>query len=104
MICKPQSYDKIKEDEVNSETEEEDEEDEGQIFEYEDINEDDADVAPDSPNHGNLEIMNSDNLHRHSSRRKSRRSTKRKSKSKKNAPKQEEVKSYYLISILGDHR
>ncbi|XP_040218089.1 ATP-dependent translocase ABCB1-like isoform X2 [Rana temporaria] len=86
-----QSYDKIKEDEVNSETEEEDEEDEGQIFEYEDINEDDADVAPDSPNHGNLEIMNSDNLHRHSSRRKSRRSTKRKSKSKKNAPKQEEV-------------
>ncbi|XP_018426935.1 PREDICTED: multidrug resistance protein 1B-like [Nanorana parkeri] len=86
-----QSYDKKEEAEINDDTEEDDVEDEGEMFEYEDIKGDDGDVAPDFQNHGNLEIIGRDNLHRRSSSRKLRRSTKRKSKAKKNETKEEAV-------------
>ncbi|KAM5141520.1 ATP-dependent translocase ABCB1-like isoform 1-T3 [Mantella aurantiaca] len=98
-----QSYDHNEEDNVNDDTEEEEDEYEGEMFEYDDKIVNDGDVAPDFQTHSNLETIDRDNLHRHSSIRK-RRSTKRKPKSKKSANKeeviQEELPKFSMGKIL----
>ncbi|KAG8552277.1 hypothetical protein GDO81_004465 [Engystomops pustulosus] len=85
-----QSYDKTEEKEESDEVDEESEE-EGEMFEYDDKNEDYAVIAGDHQNAQAVDILNRHDLHRHSSKRLSRRSTRRKSKTEKSTNKTEEV-------------
>lgn len=84
-----QNYDKTEETE-DGDLEEEDE-DEGEIFDYDDKNVDYAEIAPDLQNPNDVDIMSRNEIHRQSSIRRSRRSTRSKSKSKKSASKAKEV-------------
>ncbi|XP_069835208.1 ATP-dependent translocase ABCB1-like [Dendropsophus ebraccatus] len=102
-----QSYDKTEEIGDSSDPEDVDEEgdeEEGEIFEYDDKNEDYAEIAEDLQDPKALDIINRNGIHRHSSARK-RSSTKRKSKSKKSTDDskkvvEEDLPTYSLSKIL----
>ncbi|XP_068114235.1 ATP-dependent translocase ABCB1-like [Hyperolius riggenbachi] len=87
-----QSYDKKEEEEGEFTEDSSEGEDEGEIFEYDDVNEDYAEITPDlHTTTNNLEIINRGDIHRQSSTRKRRSTRRKKPKSKTSSTNGEEV-------------
>ncbi|XP_075697538.1 ATP-dependent translocase ABCB1-like isoform X2 [Rhinoderma darwinii] len=96
-----QNYDKTEEkDHVDEEGEDDDE---GDMFEYDDKNEDYAEIDNDLQNTHSLDIINRNSLHRRSSKRKSRRSTRSQSKKSNSIAKEvgeDDLPDFSLNKIL----